>query len=68
MGRTLTVRDVRNIGYSNYEHGGDYLVEYMTEEDIRNFIAQGGTVKKLFKLMEEIQEQRRFFKEAEAYV
>lgn len=62
MSEVLTLRTVRNIAFANYHRGGDYIVEYLSDDDIRNFIAQGGTKSALYSLMDRYQEIRAYFR------
>lgn len=51
--KKLTVAEVREIASKNYNRGGDVIVECWTDEDIREWIDNGGTraaLKKLFSL------------------
>lgn len=58
----LTIKDVRNIAHANYHCGGDYVIEYLNDNDIMDFIRQGGTVKALFSLMNSYQEFRAYMR------
>lgn len=48
--KKLTVAEVREIALKNYNRGGDAIVECWTDEDIRKWIDNDGTLGELKKL------------------
>lgn len=49
----LTVADVRKIALENYNRGGDAIIECWTNDDIQNWIDNGGTrtaLKRMFSI------------------
>lgn len=60
MGDTLTLREVRALAEANYSRGGDWVLEMLTDADIRRLFCVPGGRRVLYEYMQAVVDMRNY--------
>ncbi len=60
----LTLKGAKRLAYANYDRGGDYVIELLTDEEIEEMFCVPGGRRAMYRYMRSVCEMRSFIEGA----
>lgn len=59
MAKKMKLNDIKTLAMANYEHGGDYLLEMMSDDELLNLFGMPGGKTKIYSYMRSVNSLRK---------